>query len=184
MVLLNPNPKRQTQICFMRLIKLAVLSIFFLFLVVTVISLFIPGDIRKSKATNVAADDTSIFRNIEDLKQWKLWHPAFKDINENEMVLSSDSIRVKNTLIKVISRKKDELQTEIEAPANRPVSNDLRLIHHSGSDSATLQWYMQFDLRWYPWEKFKSLFYENFYGVQMEQGLANLKKLDEPAARQ
>jgi hypothetical protein len=38
---------------------------------------------------------------------------------------------------------------------------------------------MDFKLKWYPWEKFKSLFYENFYGVQMEQGLSNLKELSE-----
>jgi hypothetical protein len=168
----------------MRLIKLAGLSIFFLFLVVTIISFFIPGKVKISKATNVAAGDTSIFKNIDDLREWKHWHPAFKEVPENEMVLSRDSIRVKNTLISVVERKNDELQTEIIAPGNRPMSNDLRLIHHINSDSATLQWYMQFDLPWYPWEKFKSLFYENFYGVQMEQGLANLKKISESAARQ
>ena len=56
------------------------------------------------------------------------------------------------------------------------VISGFKTIRHSG-DSLTLQWYMDFKLKWYPWEKFRSLFYENIYGVQMEQGLSNLKEL-------
>lgn len=50
-------------------------------------------------------------------------------------------------------------------------------LHRSNpQDSATLQWYMDFHLSWYPWQKFGSLFYENNYGRMMEQGLYNLKR--------
>jgi len=42
-----------------------------------------------------------------------------------------------------------------------------------------VQWWMDFKLRWYPWEKFSSLFFENIYGAQMEKGLDNLKRLAE-----
>lgn len=80
-------------------------------------------------------------------------------------------------MISVVQRKADELVTEMSTQKGRPIESSLRLIHHPNNDSATLQWYMQFKLRWYPWEKFKSLFYENIYGVQMEQGLANLKEI-------
>jgi hypothetical protein len=38
---------------------------------------------------------------------------------------------------------------------------------------------MDFKLRWYPWEKFKSLFFENIYGAHLERGLGNLKELSE-----
>jgi len=58
----------------------------------------------------------------------------------------------------------------------KPVISGFKTIRHPG-DSLTLQWYMDFKLKWYPWEKFRSLFYENIYGVQMEQGLHNLKEL-------
>lgn len=161
----------------MRLIKLAILSFIFLFLLVTIISLFIPGQIRISKAINIAAGDSTTFKNVDDLQKWKLWHPALKDLPENEIRSSSDRLLVKNTMISVVQRKADELVTEMSTQKGRPIESSLRLIHHPNRDSATLQWYMQFKLRWYPWEKFKSLFYENIYGVQMEQGLANLKEI-------
>jgi hypothetical protein len=62
------------------------------------------------------------------------------------------------------------------ADKGKPVVSGFKTIRHPG-DSSTLQWYMDFNLKWYPWDKFRSLFYENIYGVQMEQGLSNLKEL-------
>jgi hypothetical protein len=38
---------------------------------------------------------------------------------------------------------------------------------------------MDFRLRWYPWEKFSSLLFEKSYGLTMEKGLNNIKKLSE-----
>jgi len=161
----------------MRLIKLAILSFVILFLLVTIISLFIPSTIRISKATNISSDDTLVYSNINNLTNWKNWHPALKGISENEIqVLSGSSIKVKGTTIAITVRKDDELITEMAAGEGRPVISGFKTIRHP-ADSSTLQWYMDFKLRWYPWEKFKSLFYENIYGVQMEQGLSNLKEL-------
>ena len=41
----------------------------------------------------------------------------------------------------------------------------------------TVQWYMDFHLRWYPWEKFSSLLFEKRYGPLMEKGLTGLKAM-------
>jgi hypothetical protein len=65
---------------------------------------------------------------------------------------------------------------QLQQPHKKPVINGWK-IYHTAPDSLTLQWYMDFHLRWYPWEKLGSLFYENTYGVMMEQGLTNLKRL-------
>jgi len=162
----------------MRVIKLAILSFIILFLLVTIISLFIPGSIRISKATNIAADDKIVYTYIEDILQWKQWHPALKNIPENEFhVLKDSGVSIRGTTISIVERKNDELVTEMSTQNGRPVISGFKVIRHQQGDSATLQWYMDFKLRWYPWEKFKSLFYENIYGVQMEQGLSNLKEL-------
>ena len=162
----------------MRVIKLPILSFIFLFLLVTIISLFIPANIRISKATNIAGDDKAIYTYIDDLSDWRQWHPALKNVPENEFhVLTGRSVRVHGTTITVVERKNEELITEMVTDKGRPIISALKIIRHQQGDSSTLQWYMDFRLRWYPWEKFKSLFFENIYGVQMEQGLANLKEL-------
>jgi len=164
----------------MRVIKLAILSFISLFLLVTIISLFIPGHIRISKAANIAADDKVVYTYIEDILQWKQWHPALKNIPDNEFhVLKDSGVSIRGTTISIVERKNEELVTEMSTVNGRPVISGFKIIRHQQGDSATLQWYMDFKLRWYPWEKFKSLFYENIYGVQMEQGLSNLKELSE-----
>jgi len=164
----------------MRIIKLAILSFLFLFLLVTIISLFIPGHIRISKAANIVADDTVVYTHIKDLSGWKQWHPALKSVPENEIqILKDSSISIRGTTIRIAERKKDELVTEMKTANGRPILSGFKIIRHQQGDSATLQWYMDFKLRWYPWEKFRSLFYENIYGLQMEQGLSNLKELSE-----
>ena len=164
----------------MRVIKLATLSFIFLFLLITIISLFIPGNISISKATNIAADDKIIYTYIDDLPDWKQWHPALKNVPEGGFVVLKDSsIRVQGTTITILERKNEELITQMVTVKGRPIISALKVIRHQAGDSSTLQWYMDFKLRWYPWEKFRSLFFENIYGIQMEQGLENLKQLSE-----
>ena len=163
----------------MRIIKLAILSFIFLFLLITIISLFIPANIRISKAINIA-DDKDVYTYLETLPNWRQWHPALKNISETEFqILGDDSIKIKGTTIKVVERNQDELKTEMVTGNGRPIISGFKIIRNQQADSATLQWYMDFKLRWYPWEKFRSLFYENIYGVQMEKGLSNLKELSE-----
>jgi hypothetical protein len=164
----------------MRVIKLAILSFIFIFLLITLISLFIPGNIRISKATNIAADDKIVYTYVDELLDWKQWHPALKNVPESEFaVLKDSSIKVQGTTIRVVERKHEEIITEMATDNGTPIISVLKVIRHQAGDSSTLQWFMDFRLRWYPWEKFKSLFFENIYGFQMEEGLENLKQLSE-----
>ena len=61
----------------------------------------------------------------------------------------------------------------------KPVTSTWQVYHHQSTDSLTLQWYMDFHLKWYPWRKFGALFYENTYGVLMQEGLDNIKQLSD-----
>ena len=164
----------------MRVFKLAILSFVFIFLLITLISFFVPASIRISKATNIAADDKIVYTYFDELPDWKQWHPVLKDVPENEFVILPDSsVKVRGTTIRIMERKNEEIITKMVTDAGRPIISALKVIRHEEGDSSTLQWFMDFKLRWYPWEKFKSLFFENIYGFQMEQGLENLKSLSE-----
>lgn len=164
----------------MKFIKLAFLSFLFLFVLVTGISLFIPSAVRISKAVNIQAELDSVYREVSIIQNWKNWHPALKDLPAEDFIYPEDgSMRVKDNFLRIIQKNKTELIAEFKKERGRPLVSGMKLISHPLVDSITLQWYMDFKLRWYPWEKFRSLFYENIYGVQMEQGLSNLKQLME-----
>lgn len=151
----------------MRLIKLGLLSVFFLFLVVTAISLLIPPEIRISKAININGPADSIFLLIGDTANWKQWHPAFIPNDSSEGFPA----------IHIVKRFQNDSQIvmHLRQQGKPEVINGWQLYAYNHFDSLTLQWYMDFHLPWYPWKKFGSLFFEKTYGVMMEQGLGNLK---------
>jgi hypothetical protein len=150
-----------------RVVKLALLSIVFLFMVVTGVSLLIPSHIRISKAINIQGEKDSIFALISDTAKWKLWHPAFI---QNDSTPTFPAIHIVSK-----SQNDSELVMHLQQQDKPEVINGWKIYHHALTDSLTLQWYMDFHLKWYPWKKLGSLFYENTYGVMMEKGLDNIK---------
>ena len=70
-----------------------------------------------------------------------------------------------------------EVVMRLQQTGKPGVINGWKIYEHLQVDSLTLQWYMDFHLKWYPWKKFGSLFYENTYGAMMEKGLENIKTL-------
>ena len=153
----------------MRLIKLAIISTIILFIVVTLISLLIPSDIRISKAINIHGNKDSILSLIRIREHWTKWHPAF---------IPNDSTPSFEPISSVIRAQNDsEIVMQLQQGNKPPVVNGWKVYGHTGIDSLTLQWYMDFHLKWYPWKKFGSLFYENTYGVMMEKGLENIRQL-------
>lgn len=152
----------------MRFIKLALLSIVFFFLLLTAISLFIPSQIRISKAINLSASSTQILTYISDTSQWKEWHPL------KQHALQQQNKQLKT---KLVERTDSTLVFETTYSNHLPARNGWQVYQFAAADTLTLQWYMDVNLKWYPWQKFGSLFYENTYGTIMQQGLENLRLL-------
>jgi hypothetical protein len=150
----------------LRLIKLALISVFFLFLLWTGISLLIPSRVRISRATNIDAPPQRLLALVNDSSQWRTWHPWFADSNT-----TASSVRF-------IYQERSDTQTIVllQHPGVRDLQQAFRIYRLGGSDSITVQWYSDFHLRWYPWEKFSSLFFEQTYGSMMETGIRNLKE--------
>lgn len=149
----------------MRIIKLAILSFVFLFVLVTLISLLIPSQIRLSKATNLPNNRQRIWTIV---KTDTSWHPAYRDTATSKAF---------SVLQKTIVAQTDSTYVmQLLQPGRTPVISGFQLYGRPSSDSLTLQWYMDFRLGWYPWQKFSSLFYEQTYGSMMEKGLANIKQ--------
>ena len=140
----------------MKIFRLLFFSVLFLFLLVTGISLFIPSHIRISKAINIAATAGTVLNQISEPEKWKNWFPGlessalFYETGVVKGVVINDSSR---QYIRIVERKKDEVVTELQAGSRKIVSG-WKIIGYDRSDSTTLQWYMDFKLRWYPWEKF------------------------------
>lgn len=154
----------------MRLIKLAVVSFVVLFAIITAMSLLIPSHVRISRAVNFKSG-TPVFKLITDQSQWRRWHPAFQS-PQIDSLLSEHRIR-----IETVSATDTLIAMNWLQAGKAPVLNSWELHSLAASDSVALQWYMDFHLKWYPWQKFGSLLYEKTYGSLMEQGLQNIKHI-------
>ena len=149
----------------MRIIKLGIISFIVIFVIITLISLLFPAQIRISRATNLPNQRDRVFALLSNEKSW---HPAYVD-----SVSASEMEKVK----KIVTERTDSsLVYSLQQAGRKKVNSGFAVYGTETSDSLTLQWYMDFRLSWYPWEKFSSLFYEHTYGAMMERGLYNLKK--------
>lgn len=161
----------------MRVVKLAIISFIFFFLLITGISLLIPSHVRISKATDINASKDSVLLQINNAANWKNWYPGADTL---------ELLRIEGVVKGIIT---GELQGIIITSANdstvtagnagqRSGRGEMgwNIIRSGSKGPVTVQWYMDFHFRWYPWEKFSSLLLEKRYGVVMEQGLDKLKK--------
>lgn len=152
----------------MRLIKLALISFVILFGILTAISLLIPSRIRLAKVISINAEKDSIFSLVKNKNQWQRWHPSFLNGQRPELLS-----KIKAT---VVSQNDSVLVVRWEQEGKKPLQMGWHAFQSNELNASTLQWYMDFQLPWYPWEKIGSLFYESNYGAMMEQGLANIKR--------
>jgi hypothetical protein len=82
------------------------------------------------------------------------------------------------TSLPVITATTDSSVTAITITnAGRKGITGWNVMHTAYPGTVTVQWYMDFRLRWYPWEKFSGLLFEKRYGPVMEKGLENLKNI-------
>lgn len=115
---------------------------------------------------NIGAPRDSILELIKDTTRWKEWHPAFSNrdsFNGPDMLI--DNIKLSDTLVIM----------HLSNKGKKALINGWQVYKHQGTDSLTLQWYIDFKMKWYPWQKFGSLFYEPTYGGMMEEGLGKIK---------
>ena len=166
----------------MKIFRLLVLSIVILFLVITGISLLIPSHVRISRAANIRASADEIWLQVDDMRNWKEWNPFFSQVPASEIQQTDANgdkpaaTKIDGTLIQLKEKKPDERIYVMNTKGRKTVINGWKFINNSVGDSSTLQWYIDFNLRWYPWEKFASLLFERSYGVRIEEGLRNIKK--------
>jgi len=157
----------------MRLIKLGVISIVVLFAVITGISSLLPSHVRISRAIDIEAPATKVYPLVSDMRAWGSWNEYIRFYHKKQW----DADKLTATEITVLmDQKSDTLVTaEWIQPAGNNFASGYRLIAQDSLHS-TLQWYFDFRLRWYPWEKFQSIVYDEQLGPVMEKSLANLKR--------
>ncbi len=117
-------------------------------------------------------------KQVSEVSNWKNWYPgadSLKVYYEGNVArgLVLDEQRKRYVVFR--EKKNDEVTAEFLL-RNKKIPTGWVLATNAQSNSVTIQWYMDFHLRWYPWEKFSSFMFERVYHPQLQQGLDNLKR--------
>lgn len=145
----------------MQLIKLVFISAIAFFLLLTAFTLFIPSQIRISRAIDIAADRKAVLPLVQQLENWKSWNAYLQD--------SSGRFKISLTEIS------DSLVTSNWVAGDKKFASGLA-IYEARKGTITVQWYFDFKLKWYPWEKIASIVYDRQMGGAMEESLVKLKE--------
>ena len=141
----------------MRVVKLGVISVIVLFIILFLMSLLIPSNVRISRAINIEAPPGDVFPYVADIRKWNEWNEMLNDRIDVQL-LSADS----------------NLVTSKWTYGGRSIYGFCRL--EKAGEITIVQWYFDFRLKWYPWEKFGSITFEKQFGPPMERSLTNLRK--------
>jgi len=145
----------------MQLIKLIIISAIAFFLLLTAFTLFIPSQIRISRAVDIAAERKSVLPFVQQLSNWTDWNAYVQD------TAGRFSIR----LLQV----SDSLVTSEWLAGDKSFSSGIA-IYEVRKGTITVQWYFDFKLKWYPWEKIASIVYDRQMGDVMQESLVKLKE--------
>ncbi|HOZ84113.1 MAG TPA: SRPBCC family protein [Niabella sp.] len=162
----------------MKFVRLIFFSTLVFVILALAVSFFIPSHIRVFRMVKIANGRDSVLREIKDLSQWKKWYPGMDKI-ELKNPETKDGLVVKATARNVllqVDEAKDSLVVVKFQSGERPVMATWQINRDIKTDSLVLQNTMEFDLKWYPWEKFSSLLLDKSYGNIMQMGLDALKK--------
>ncbi len=146
----------------MRIIKLAIISVVVFSLLITMISMFFPSRVRISRAIDINTDRKTIMLQLRDTANWMKWYPG------------ADSALV---LPRITAITDSSVSAETYMENGRKGVTGWNVYVAALPRTVTVQWYMDFRLRWYPWEKFSGLLLEKRYGPVMERGLERMKEL-------
>ena len=165
----------------MRLIRFFLLSVIVLFLVLTGLSLLFPSHLRISRAVNIAAPRERIYAALSDFRSWEQWNLFIRGTPLTGKSLSSPSsgkgavLRSDQLVITELEAAPDYMRFDWNQVRGRRFEGGFNLLQVS-PDSLTVQSWLDFHFRWYPWEKLGSLVYDPQLGPVMEESLASLKR--------
>lgn len=165
--------------------KLFIGSLLVFSLVILFLFALFPSDITVSRIVQINRSPEEVLKQIDDLRQWKKWNAFVSQSAEVGTTKTSpyhgtdsatiDMGRVRIQLIKV---HMDTVFT-VWSRGDESFAGNFILIK-SGLQTI-VAWDLKFHIKWYPWAKLASMFYDKNLGPQMEQSLVSLKnELERP----
>ncbi|RYY71852.1 MAG: hypothetical protein EOO13_01645 [Chitinophagaceae bacterium] len=168
----------------MRIVKGFLIVIAGFFLLITLISFLIPSTVVTVKSMSVHASKEKIVAAIQNLEEWRKWHPVFQQQNGLAVSQPSAGVNAKATWMQngktneiIITQVTPEgLRFNVGRQGENPIETYLVALPVQEPNTMQVEWKAVTKLKWYPWEKFAGIFVTEMTGPGYEQALTSLKK--------
>ena len=142
----------------MRVIKLGIISLVFFAIFLTILSFFFPSNVRISKALDIRTSKDSLLAQLNNPVNWKKWYPG---ADTSDFFIVDGQVKGVATgemkALMIIFVSDSSVGTANAGPNAKKGESGWTIFPGGTPDTYTVQWYMDFHLRWYPWEKFSGL---------------------------
>ncbi len=166
----------------MRFIKLALISIVFIFLMFTLIGLLMPSSVTVGRTATINAPIDSVKFYINNLHHWKYWLPEadtnYFDVNNKHPHLSNPKIMYGNYKIILVNNDSDKTVTVWKAKHGNDELCTISL-QSNNINSTDVNWSFITHLHWYPWQRLTAMLRDKIVGPSMDSSLAKLKQVAE-----
>jgi Polyketide cyclase / dehydrase and lipid transport len=173
----------------MRLLKMFLFVMTGLAIILTIIGLVIPSSVKISRGIIVNADSVKVYQQLSDVKDWGKWMP-WVTADEGALVQTSPvtnepgsffkwkGLNLKNNgTISFLTLSPNLITTKYELQGMNTSEGGFRLRAIPNNLSQTeVQWFMEYKLKWYPWERFYGIFMDHIIGPSFDKGLQELKQ--------
>jgi hypothetical protein len=168
----------------MKSFKFFVVSFGTLFIVITLISLLLPSNVKVSRAVIISAPPDKIYAQVADFRNWKNWHPSLQ--GSGIVVTYSDPSFGKNAFCDISNGyQKTHLQiTDADSTTVKflsqlnggdAINNEISITPIKEQHSFQVEWKAFSKLNWYPWEKFYGIYIDRITGPGYDAVLNDLK---------
>ncbi len=165
-----------------------------LFAVITIIGLFIPSSVKISRGIIVSADSSKVYHELSDVKNWNKWLPwitadsgALVQLsavtNEPGSFFRWQGVKFNSAgTITIQSSKPNEILLLHELKDMNKAEGGFNIRSTGVKNNVTeVLWYMEYKLKWYPWERFYGIFADHIIGTAFDKGLEQFKNYIEQA---
>jgi Polyketide cyclase / dehydrase and lipid transport len=159
-------------------LRLVIGSIVILSLIVLFLFALFPSTVSVTRMVQINSSEDKILNSISDLRTWKRWNEFVNSpVAKNNLQSKPDSawadhLQVGGNEISLSSVDHDHVYT-LWTRGNKMFTGQFIIDTKNGPPIVI--WTMNFDVKWYPWEKLASMFYDKQLGPLMEKSLMQLR---------
>ena len=159
----------------MRYFKLIIGSIIVIFLLLTGIGLLMPSSVAVVRSVDINAPVDSVRKFTNNIADWRLWLNGADSANYKR--LSNDSMQLGSYKIILIKQDPKYIITSWQGENTAEQISTIRL--YNDSTSTTVNWKLEQQLNWLPWNRLGGMLHDKMYGPSMDASLFKLKQVAE-----